>query len=185
MDRPRPESPQIKTETVSRGDLIRVFKKSAHYKAKDPASFALAWICSELAILAHAVIRQRIKKGKTVDGRPMIKKRADPYSPGYERYKISRGRRPYTSGDRFKLTGEMLTHFRPDFDESTGNAFVGFLTTSAATKARANDLRRPTFALGTNETNKIFEIAGENFEKKKQKKPGSRLSGFSFKGGTV
>jgi hypothetical protein len=106
------------------------------------------------------IVLRRIQDGMGVDGVPLLDGALDKYSPGYEARKKAMGRDPYSSGDRFVLSGDMLAGFDVT-DHGVEFVEIGFTDNNLAARAFSNDERRPTFAVTAEEVEVAFSAAWE------------------------
>jgi hypothetical protein len=129
------------------------------------------------------IVEDRIARGETIDGEPMLtgperihgpsKKRGGKvtgfignkgagsgstsrYSYQYEAWKAGRKRALYTPGDRFNVTGAMMRAWRV-LETTATMVRVGFTSTREALKAWGNHIRRPTFALSGEESRQMVK----------------------------
>lgn len=86
------------------------------------------------------VRKARIDGGMRVDGSPLLDGAVDSYSDAYEDRKERTVRYPYSPGDRYVWSGDMLNSMHPEI--AVG---IGKLVFSAedAEKAYGNEMRRP------------------------------------------
>ena len=79
-----------------------------------------ARIMEILALKVIQMILVRVYKGETPEGSPF-----QPYSPGYDKWKRSKGRSPGSEGDWLRYSGQMLAAIKPLYFD--GDRFlVGF-----------------------------------------------------------
>ena len=84
--------------------------------------------------------RDRLREHRTTSGAPLLDGRSDKYSPSYEKKKRKSGRAPYSSGDVFVWTGDMLQSMQVQVDGR--RVLILFSHDFAARKAWSNNLRR-------------------------------------------
>lgn len=123
-----------------------------------PGSLRRIWwrMANDMRLL----LTERIENGEMPDGGPFLDGGLDRYSEKYERHKQRRGRYPYTPGDRFVLTGEMLANFDVLECDETG-ATIGFHTSETAERAWYNYQLRPAMDYTDDDFNAAFARAQE------------------------
>jgi len=117
-----------------------------------------ARIMQILAIQVIKIVLARVYKGVTPEGTTFR-----PYTPSYERWKKSKGRKTGTKGDWLRFTGQMLGAIKPLFFD--GDRFlVGFDSGRGDGKSNAliawvNERTRPFFYLAEEEKTQAWQRA--------------------------
>lgn len=130
--------------------------------ARDPAgSMRKVWWHTANAL--RQLLIERIENGEMPDGGPFLDGAIDRYAESYEKTKQRRGRYPYTPGDRFVLTGEMMANF--DIIESDEDgATLGFHTAETGERAMHNYQLRPVMDFTDEDFDAAFEAAKQEVE---------------------
>lgn len=112
----------------------------------------------QIANALRQLITERISSGELPDGAPFLDGLADKYSSSYEKKKIANGRLPYSPGDRFVYTGEMMGAFDVVECDETG-ATIGFHSADMGYRAFVNHERRPAFDFTDEDFDAAFDAA--------------------------